>query len=92
MYRTLIEQPEATQAITDAAQAFPRVWEAFDGLKWELARVTPKSVAVEGQTVTFFVFKQQGSKLYQTPNLTILYMLDGQTLVICGVRISDPEA
>lgn len=87
--RTIREEPAVRDAVIQAKQAHPRCEEAYEGLKWELARdpYVEGSMPIGGTRNPLRVYRQQGVRRLGIPAIEVLYVVpDDQHVDIVSVR------
>ncbi len=93
--RTVREDPQVEKIIDDATKKNPRVSDAFEALKWLLARRCDKLPPIEiggsdPEDEKYYLYRQAGDPQAGTPSILVLYVYTDDTVDIKGVNI-DPE-
>jgi hypothetical protein len=89
--RSVAESPEAQTAADDAFEAWSRAEEAWEAIKWALARdPTVGEPLVEGGNLRVLTF--EGALAYDMPTIVVLYDYDMQRVVIKSARFEVPKA
>lgn len=79
--RTICENKLVSQKIDEAIKLFPRIEEAFEGLKWRLAREPENGIKILGTNPEKYLFKITPSR-NNIPSITILYEFDNHKVTI----------
>lgn len=91
--REIIEEPEAQQAADEFRAQFDRFEDAFEALKWLLARkcdeIEALSRAVGG--VEYHLYRQASDPIAGTPEIIVLYTYDENQVTIIGLNAEEPE-
>jgi len=87
MMRTVIEEPVVSETIDGSRGKYPRLEEAFDGLKWYLSRV-PDSAEAEALDDANWLYRQDGDAEDNIPAILVVYTFDAKyiTLKFIDVR------
>ena len=86
--RTVVENWSVTEVI-DAEQAiYPRLEEAFEALKWWLARVPDSGEIIDD---TNWIFVQDGDEKIKIPSLVVVYTFDSWQVVIKHILVRLPK-
>jgi hypothetical protein len=85
MLRQIVEDPAVMEELDLACAVAPRLREAWEGLKWLLAR-TPEIGHRLGLGETIRVHKQAGLYHQHLPAITVLYEFTDTTVFIRSVR------
>jgi hypothetical protein len=87
--RTVIED-ECVSEIIDLEQIkFPRLADAFDALKWWLARRPDKGVLMDDVN---WICKQRGDREQNIPALVAIYTFDHRSVTIKFILVRIPAA
>jgi len=92
--RAISELPAVRAEVAEATKAFPRARQAYEALKWELARDPhpPGSLWVSGPKNPLLVYRQAGSNQPPVPAIEVFYVLpDDDHLEIAAVRFFEPR-
>ena len=85
--RTICEDKSVSQTIDEAIKLSPRIEEAFDGLKWRLAREPENGVKLQGTNPEKYLFKIT-PLIKNIPSITVLYEFNNHTVTILSIRIT----
>jgi len=92
--RTVIEEPEVSEAADKFSADFARFGDAWDALRWLIAREPNQKNAarhVAGESGTeYMVYVQAGDVLANTPDIWILYTYTVDSVVILGINAVQP--
>ncbi len=89
--RSVVEAPDVQIAADDAFEIWTRAEEAWDAIKWALARdPTVGEPLVEGGTLRVLTF--EGALAYDMPTIVVLYDYDMQRVVIKSAKFEVPKA
>ena len=87
-YRTVVESAQVMETLDDpdAKRAYPRLDDAWEGLKWMLAR-SGQSMGLHQTTKgrEFRLYKQAGSS--STPSILALYEADGSEVHVHDIHL-----
>jgi hypothetical protein len=86
--REVIQEPEVSQAIDNAAKEFPRINDAIAGLEWRLGHSPTDGVA---RATPYFVFRQSGFPDLNIPDITVLYRYEGEAITIFRIKIQKSQ-
>ena len=86
--RTLIEWPSVSETIESKAAQYPRLIQAYEGLRWWLSR-HPERGELMADT-RHWIFKQQGDGRIKVPEITAIYTFDHTTVEIIAVLVTMP--
>lgn len=92
--RTIIEAQAATEAIDAGCAEYPRLEEAWEALKWLLARSAAKiGRAPRSGDPRLRLYVQSGDGLANVPAIWIVYVLEDESVEIVALRLVPiPEA
>jgi hypothetical protein len=82
--RTVVEEPAVSQLLDTGFRQYQRLADAYEGLKWYLAR-RPEGGLAHPKGRGAYVYKQAGS--YGVPAITALYTYDDKTIVIRMIKL-----
>jgi hypothetical protein len=85
---TVIEDAVVSDAIDRNQAIYPRLSEAFDALKWWLARNPDAGELLDDMN---WLYKQQGDRAQNMPALVVLYTFDTRALVLKYILIRIPS-
>ena len=89
--RSVVESPEAQDAADEAFEVWARAEEAWDAIKWALARdPTVGEPLAEGGSVRVLTF--EGAFAYDMPTIVVLYEYDEQRVVIKAAKFEVPRS
>lgn len=88
--RTICENKLVSQTIDEAIKQFPRVEEAFDGLKWRLSREPEKGVKLLSTNPGKYLFKTIPSE-NNIQSITVLYEFDNNNVTILDIKITSQK-
>ncbi len=86
--RTVIEDEVVSDVIDREQEIYPRLGEAFDALKWWLARRPESGELLDDIN---WVCKQQGDRSQHIPALVAIYTFDYRTVTIKFILIRIPS-
>jgi hypothetical protein len=88
--RTVIEETAVSKAGDAFSQVFPRFDDAWDALKWLLAREPAQKNAARhvanGGTAAVMVYVQAADPLAKTPEIWVVYTYTSDSITILGVN------
>lgn len=94
--RTVIEEIAVSTTITDLCKVFPRVEEAFEGIKWRLAHRPDDAgailVASTGKRLIRFPTYENHSGSVEVPSMTVEYDFDENAVTIYRIRVPNWRA
>ncbi len=92
--RTIVEEPEVQEAADRFRGEFQRFEEAFEALKWLLARKCDdlESLRRKVHGMEYHLYRQAADRLAGTPEITVLYTFDDDEVSIIGVNAEEEEA
>jgi hypothetical protein len=87
MLRTIVEDSIVSETIDQQTEIYPRLGEAFDGLKWFLAR-SPES----GEIVDDFhwIYRNEADREQNIPSILIIYTFDENKVVLKFIALRMP--
>jgi hypothetical protein len=89
--RSVREDPEAATAADDAFLKWARAVEAWDAVKWVLARDPNVGVPLtEGSTLRAFTYV--GGWAYEMPTIIVLYEVNAQYVTIKSAKFETAES
>ncbi len=91
--RQIVEEQEVRDAVDQFRAQFQRFEEAFEALKWLLAR---KCVDVKGLSrtvygVKYILYRQASDPLARTPEIIVLFTYNDNEVVIIGINAKEAE-
>lgn len=96
--RQICEEPLAADAADQYSAKLDRFEEAYDALKWLLARRADSlnTATAKIEEVEYHLYRQGSDPLAKTPAIVVVYTLDDHTVTILAIRAekaksSDPE-
>lgn len=86
--RTIVEEASVSTAVDRFTRKYPRFDEAFEALKWLLAR---KCETLQGGMrtvggVTYHLYRQAADNLAGTPAIVIVYTYDDDEVVLIDIK------
>jgi len=87
--RTVIEEGIVSETIDQAAENFPRLDDAFEALKWWLARKPESGEALDDLN---WIYKQAGDVDIGLPALTVIYTFDAKCVKFEFLLVRMPVA
>lgn len=89
--RSVVEELDVAEHVDLLSEKHARFSEAWDGIKWLLARTPDLKGAArrEGSSRNYRVFVFQGDFMADTPNIWVVYHFTENEVVILGVNASD---
>jgi len=85
--KTVVESYEVQCKIDAEAVIYPRLEEAFDALKWWLAREYESGELIDDY---HWIYKQRGDRYLNIPSLVALYTFDKNCVEIISILIRIP--
>ena len=76
-----------THVVYMESQIYPRMDEAFEALKWWLARSPETGIIVDDY---FWLYKQRGNRELNIPALVVLYTFDANEVEIFSLLVRLP--
>ncbi len=91
--RTIVEEKIVEKKVDRFSRRFGRFEEAFEALKWLLARKCDDigSLSRVVGDVDYSIHRQAGSAVTNTPDITVLFTYDDDEVIIIDVRAEKPE-
>jgi hypothetical protein len=89
--RTIIEERLVEARINQARAFYPRLNEVWDMLLWRLAR-DPRCGQKQPVPGEWYALKTLPWKAGNVPSITLLYQIQGHTVILQSSRIELPEA
>lgn len=86
-YLTLVEDDAVCRKVDELSDRHPRFREAYEALKWELARDPAIGFQLPSMR-GMFVHKQQGEPFLTLPSITVLYEFDLNRITIHSIATS----
>ena len=86
---TVIEDPTVTEKIDAESAKYPRLEEAFEALKWWLARNPDSGEILDDY---HWLYKQSGDRQINIPALIAIYTFDSTSVQIISICIRVPPA
>ncbi len=87
--RTVVENLSVTEVVDAEQEIYPRLGDAFEALKWWLARV-PESGELTDEVN--WLYMQHGDKRAHVPTLVVLYTFDAHHVVLKHILVQIPTA
>lgn len=87
MLRTIVEEAVVSETLDQNAEVFPRLEEAFDGLKWFLAH-SPES----GEILDDFhwLYRNQADHDQNIPAILVIYTFDANKVTLRFIALRMP--
>ncbi len=91
--REIIEDLEAQEAADQFRVQFDRFEDAFEALKWLLARKCDEIEALRRSVdgVEYHLYRQASDPIAGTPEIVVLYTYDDDQVTIIGLNADEPE-
>lgn len=91
--RTIIEKGDVEAEANRLAKKHPRFSEAYEALKWVLARSCDEVEYLSREVggVEYCLYRQAGDAMAGTPDITVLYSFDDDQVVLIGLRAEKSE-
>jgi hypothetical protein len=86
MMRTIVEDPSVSEAVDKARVKYPRLDEAFEGLKWYLSRVPERGEALDDAN---WLYRQDGDAEDNIPAILTIYTFDAHFVKLKFIDIKD---
>lgn len=83
MYRDVFEQDDVSRTIDASIQKYSRLGDAWEGLKWLLARKPDV-----GMPIGDGLYLHKQGAWPNTPNITVLYSYNDERVTIKGAKLS----
>ena len=85
--RSVVEELDVSETVDLLTEKHPRFSEAWDGIKWLLARTPDLKGAVSRQdaTLNYRAFVFAGDPLADTPDIWVVYHFTDDEVIILGV-------
>lgn len=87
LIQTVIESVQVSQVVDLESSLYPRMEEAFDALKWWLARKPESGSIVDDY---YWVYKQLGDRDLNIPVLVVLYTFDANDVQFFSLLVKLP--
>ena len=89
-YRSVIEEPAASEAIDALKRKHERFSEQWDGFVWLVAR-HPENISAKNNVngIEYHLSHRSGDKRYGIPDLSVVYTFDDDTVTIIDVTTWD---
>lgn len=86
--RTVVEDKAVSKAASGFEKKFDRFEEAFDALKWLLARKcdSVKSGIRTVERTTYYLYQQASDPLAETPSIIVLYTFDDNEVRLIAIN------
>lgn len=90
--RTVVEERKVEEAVNRFSEKFPRFDEAWEGLKWLLAREGQNLGLwrTEGDT-HYRVYVQAGDELAGTPEIWVVYVCTDNEIIILDIEAREAD-
>jgi hypothetical protein len=91
--RTIVEEVAVELAVDRFSKKFPRFSDAFEALKWLLARKveTLQAAMRTENNVTYYLYRQAPDALAETPAVSVVYTYDQNQVVLLDLRAEKGE-
>jgi hypothetical protein len=86
--RTVIENWSVTATIDAEQEIYPRLYEAFDALKWWLSRVPESGEIIDDCN---WLYMQDGDKRVNIPALVVVYTFNAREVLLKHILIRIPS-
>ena len=86
MLRSIREEPAVTQSLKSAGNVYPRIWDAFEGLCWILARREIYGTTISTVRDVYYLHKQAAGG-YGVPALSVLYTVSEDVISLHALKI-----
>ncbi len=87
--RTVVENLSVTEVIDAEQEIYPRLGDAFEALKWWLAR-NPESGELTDEAN--WLYMQHGDRGVHIPTLVVLYTFNATSVVLKHILVQIPGA
>lgn len=92
--RTIVEENDCQNAADEARGQYPRFEEAFEALKWRLARRGHVlGIHKEINGTEYRLYKQASDSLAKTPSITVVFSVEPERVILYDLKVypaSDP--
>jgi hypothetical protein len=86
--RTIVEEQSISTDIKTFRQRFARFDDAYDALKWTLARRADQlGLRSSWKGIEYRLYRQDGDPIAGTPSLTVVYCYDNNEVTIIALRV-----
>jgi hypothetical protein len=85
--RTVIEAQTVSHVVYMESSIYRRMEEAFEALKWWLARVPESGEIVDDY---YWLYKQRGNRELKIPTLVVLYTFDEDQVILFSLLVRLP--
>ena len=85
--RTVIEAPTVSEKVDAERTYYPRLDDAFDALKWWLARKPETGILLDDY---HWIFKQRGDAGLKIPALVVIYTFDAAYVELISLLVRLP--
>ena len=86
--RTVIESQNVTHVVYMHTSIYRRMEEAFDALKWWLARVPESGSIIDDY---YWIYKQRGNRDLNIPALVVVYTFNADEVEIFSLLVRLPS-
>lgn len=87
---TVIEEPKVTALLESVEDKYPRIWDAFDGLTWQIANAPQDGWPLDGNHI--YARTLEGARSIKVPTLTAIYLVESDDLIqVIELRIYEAE-
>jgi hypothetical protein len=86
--RSVVENLSVSEVIDAEQFIYPRLYDAFDALKWWLARVPESGELVDDVN---WLYMQDGDKRKNIPALVVVYTFDAHEVILKHMLVRIPE-
>jgi len=87
-YRTIIEEPAASNSIEALSEAHERFSDQWDGFVWLVAR-QPKEISLKKTVggVDYRLSHREGNAQYNLPDIAVIFLYDDDSVTIVDVSV-----
>ena len=86
--RTVVENQSVSETIDAEQEFYPRLDQAFDALKWWLARIPESGEIIDDVN---WLYMQDGDERMNIPALVVVYTFDSRQVVLKHILLRVPR-
>ena len=87
--RTVVEESWVKSEVNCVADKFERAKEAFEAIKWAIARDPENGIPLNGGGI--FAWFTQGARSIDLPTVVVVYTVTGNEITIKAVRFAEAQ-
>ena len=91
--RTIIEDEEVRVSVEEYHRQYPRFEEAFEALKWLLARRCDdvQTLTCNDGGIDYYIYRTSGDEIAKTPDILVLFTFDDSKVTLHGIQAKKSE-